>query len=231
MKLRGAVLLPCLVLWAAPEPGSDQTRVVVESMMHGIAVRFDQVQYYTRLQHYSASDDRFGLKAEMVARMHYDHSKGKTFEVVSRSGSSLLQSRVFDALLHDEVEASKLLGHEGSLLTTHNYSFRLTGQAVLAGRRCYLLELNPLRRDKHLLQGRAWVDAEDYGVVHIEGRPAESLSFWIGKPVIIQDFEKLSGFWFASRRHSVTNGMLTGLSELAVEYTDYQIRLKPPDAQ
>lgn len=224
-------MLPFLLLWAAPETGSDQTRVVVESMMHGIAVRFDQVQYYTRLQHYSASDDRFGLKAEMVARMHYDHLKGKTFEIVSRSGSTLLQSRVFDALLHDEVEASKLLGHEGSLLTTHNYSFRLTGQAVLSGRRCYLLELNPLRRDKHLLQGRAWVDAEDYGVVHIEGRPAESLSFWIGKPVIIQDFEKLSGFWFASRRHSVTNGMLTGLSELAVEYTDYQIRLKPPDAQ
>ena len=85
-------------------------------------------------------------------------------------------------------------------------------------------------RIKHLLQGRAWVDTEDYGVVHIEGRPAETLSFWIGKPVIIQDFEKLSGFWFAARRHSVTNGILTGLSELTVEYSDYQIRLKPSDA-
>jgi outer membrane lipoprotein-sorting protein len=104
----------------------------------------------------------------MLVRIHYDHSKGKTSEIVSRSGSSLLQSRVFDALLRDEVETSKLLAHEGSLLTTHNYSFRLIGQAVLTGRRCYLLELNPLRRDKHLLQGRAWVDTEDYGVVHIE---------------------------------------------------------------
>jgi hypothetical protein len=68
---------------------------------------------------------------------------------------------------------------------------------------------------------------EDYGVVHVEGRPADSLSFWIGKPVIIQDFAKLSGFWFAVRRYSVINGPLTGPAELTVEYTDYQIRLKP----
>ena len=86
--------------------------------------------------------------------------------------------------------------------------------------------LNPVRKDKYLIQGRAWVDMEDYGVVHIEGRPADSVPFWIGKPVITQDFEKLSGFWFASRRHSVMNGFLIGPSGLTVEYSDYQIRLK-----
>jgi hypothetical protein len=70
------------------------------------------------------------------------------------------------------------------------------------------------------------VDKEDFGVVHVEGRPADSLSFWIGRPVVIQDFEKLSGYWFATRRHSFMNGLLTGPSELTVEYSDYQIRLK-----
>ena len=198
-------------------------------MMQATAARFDRVEAYTRLQHYSASDDRFGLKAEMVARIHYDHATGKTFEIVSRGGSPLIQSRVFDALLQEEVETSKLLAQDGSLLTTHSYSFRLIGQDVIAGRPCYLLELNPLRKDKHLIRGRAWVDKENFGVLHIEGSPAESLSFWIGKPVIIQDFERLSGFWFASRRHSVINGLLTGRSELTVEYTDYEIRLKPPE--
>jgi hypothetical protein len=225
----GAAVLLVFCLSSAGDTGTDQTRIV-ELMMHAIAARFDKVVAYSRLQHYSASDDRFGLKAEMLVRVRYDHATGKTFEILSRVGSPLIQSRVFDPLLHEEVETSKLLAHEGSLLTTQNYSFRMTGEEVFAGRRCYLLQLNPLRRDKHLLHGRAWVDMEDYGVVHVEGRPADSLSFWIGKPVIIQDFAKLSGYWFAVRRHSVMNSLLTGSSELTVEYTDYQIRLKPSDA-
>ncbi len=226
MRLASAGLLPLCLSWAAHDAPPDQNRVI-EAMMRASAARFDKVEAYTRLQQYSASDARFGLKAEMLARIHYDQSTGKTFEIVSRSGSPLIQSRVFDALLQEEVAVSKLLAHEGGLLTTHNYSFRLIGQDVFAGHQCYLLELTPLRRDKHLLHGRAWIDMEDYGVVHVEGRPVESLSFWIGKPVITEDFEKLSGFWFAARRHSVMNGLLIGSSELTVEYRDYQIRLKP----
>jgi hypothetical protein len=227
LKLSSAGLLPLCLSWAGHDSAADQGRII-DAMMHATAARFENVQSYTRLQHYSASDARFGLKGEMLVRIYYDHSTGKTFEMVSRTGSQLIQSRVFDPLLREEMETSKLLAHEGSLLTTRNYSFRLIGQDLLAGRRCYLLELFPLRRDKHLLHGRAWVDMEDYGVIHIEGRPVESLSFWIGKPVIVQDFEKLSGYWFAARRHSVINGLIVGQSELTVEYRDYQIRLKPP---
>jgi len=227
VKLGFAGILLAGLAWAGHESGPDRERVV-EAMMRAEAARFDNVEGYTRLQRYSASDDRFGLKAEMVVRMHYERSTGKTFEIVSRGGSPLIQSRVFDALLEEEVELSKVLTHERGLVNARNYSFRLTGQGEFAGRQCYLLELIPRHRDKHLIQGHAWVDTEDYGIVHVEGRPAESLSFWIGKPVVIQDFEKLSGFWFAARRHSFMTGILTGPSELTVEYSDYQIRLKAP---
>ena len=212
--------------WAVHQTSPDQSRVI-DAMLRAEAARFDNVEGYTRVQRYSASDERFALRAEMVARIYYEKSAGKTFEVISRSGSPLIQARVFDALLQEEVEVSKLMMHEGSLLTTHNYSLRLAGQKEFAGRQCYLLELTPLRRDRHLIQGHAWVDMEDYGVVRVEGRPADSLSFWIGKPVVIQDFEKISGYWFATRRHSFMNGLLTGQSELTVDYSDYRIRLKP----
>jgi hypothetical protein len=226
MRLGSAGLVPLCLSWVAQDGTPDQSRVI-DAMMRASAARFENVASYSRLQHYSASDTRFGLKAEVLVRLHYDPSKGKTFEVLSRSGSPLIQSRVFDALLREEVETSKRAVHEGSLLTTRNYSFRLIGQEVFAGRRCYLLDLKPLHKDKHLLRGRAWVDMEDYGIVHVEGRPVESISFWIGKPVITEDFEKLSGFWFAARRHSVMNGFFIGQSELTVEYRDYQIRLIP----
>ncbi len=201
------------------EAGSADQRRVIDGMIHAQAARFEQFESYTRLQHYSVTTERFGLKAEMVARIHRDRTKGKTYEVVRRSGSPVIQSHVFDALLEAEVTTNQ---QGGELLTLENYSFRLIGQAEFAGRRCYVLESDPRRKDKRLLKGRIWVDAEDFGIVHIEGRPSDSLSFWVGRPMIVQDFTKMSGFWWASMRRSYIDNVFLGKSDLTVEYTDYQ---------
>src|SRR3954469_11371729 len=94
-KLCSAGLVPLCFSWAAHDGSPDQNRIV-EAMMRASAARFEKIESYTRLQHYSASDVRFGLKGELLARIHYDRSTGKSFEVLSRGGSPLLQSRVFD---------------------------------------------------------------------------------------------------------------------------------------
>ena len=98
MKFAAAGLLPFLLLSAAQNTNPDQARVI-ESMMNATAARFDKVLAYSRRQRYSAIDDRFGLQAEMLARIHYHHATGKTFEMVSSGGSPLIESRVFEALL------------------------------------------------------------------------------------------------------------------------------------
>jgi len=221
----GAVFLVVGLLFAASVNDAEQQRVI-NAFMHANAVHFDKVESYSRTQHYSASDSRFGLSAELVARIYYRRLKGKTFEVLSRGGSTILQTHVFDPLLKEEIETSQLTTPERSLLSTHNYSFRLAGEETMVGRRCYVLELTPLRKDKHLLKGKAWVDAEDYAAVHVEGRFADSLSFWIGKPFMTSDFMKVSGLWFAAKRHSIQNSFLAGRSELTIEYRDYQIELR-----
>jgi negative regulator of sigma E activity len=200
------------------EASADQRRVI-DGMIRAQAARFEQFESYTRLQHYSVTTDRFGLKADMVARIHRDRLKGKTYEVLRRSGSPVIQSHVFDALLEAEVATNQ---QGGELLTLENYSFRLIGREAFAGRSCYLLASEPKRKDKRLLKGRIWVDAEDFGIVHIEGRPSDSLSFWVGRPMIVQDFTKQSGFWWASMRRSYIDNVFLGKSDLTVEYTDYQ---------
>ena len=88
------------------------------------------------------------------------------------------------------------------------------------------METNPKRKDKRLLKGRIWVNAEDFGVVHVEGRPTDSLSFWVGKPMIVQDFTKVSGYWWASRRNSYIDNFLLGKSDLVIEYSDYQFEVR-----
>jgi hypothetical protein len=227
-KLKIAVLLlPALAVWG--DGVADQERVI-DGMIHAQATRFEQFEGYSRLQHYSVTTSRFGLSAEMVARIHRDRVKGKTYEVISRSGSPVIQTHVFDPLLEAEIETSKQSG-SGELLTRENYTFRLLKEDTFAGRPCYVLETDPKRKDRRLLRGRVWVDTEDFGVVHVEGRPSDSLSFWVGRPLIVQDFMKASGYWWASKRKSFIDNIFLGKSELVVEYTDYQFEARPPQGR
>ena len=195
-------------------------------MVRAQAARFERFEAYTRTQHYSVTTDRFGLKADLVVRMRRDRLKGKTYEVISRSGSQVIQSHVFDALLEAEVSTNQQ--GAGELLTQENYSFRFTGEEQFGGRTCYVLESEPKHKDKHLLKGRIWVDAGDFGIVHVEGRPSESLSFWVGRPMVVQDFTKIEGFWWASQRRSYIDNVFLGKSDLAIEYSDYQFETRAP---
>jgi hypothetical protein len=207
--------------------GPNEQERVIDGMVRAQAARFERFESYTRIQHYSVTTARFGLKADMVVRMHRDRRKGKTYEVISRSGSPAIQTHVFDELLAAEVSTNP---QGGELLTRENYSFHLAGQEEFAGRQCYLLESEPKHKDKHLLKGRIWVDPEDFGIVHIEGRPSDSLSFFVGRPMIVQDFIKSSGFWWASRRQSYIDNMFLGKSDLIIDYTDYQFEARDPQA-
>jgi hypothetical protein len=211
-----------LIAGAGSEPSAEQTRVI-DGMIHEQATRFEHFESYSRLQHYSVTTDRFGLKAELVARVHRDRIKGKSYEVISRVGSPVIQSHVFDALLEAEVDTSK---QGGELLTRENYTFHLTGQQEFNGHKCYVIETEPKHKEKRLLKGKLWVDTEDFGLVHVEGKPTESLSFWVGKPMIVQEFSKQSGYWWASRRNSYIDNLWLGKSDLVIEYTDYQFEVR-----
>jgi len=217
------VFLAGAALWTSSGAETSDQERAIDGMIHEQATRFEHFEAYSRIQHYSVTTDRFGLKAEMVARIHRDRIKGKTYEIISRSGSPVIQSHVFDALLEAEVETSK---QGGELLTRENYTFHLTGEQEFAGHKCYVMETEPKRKDRRLLKGRLWVDAEDFGVVHVEGRPSDSLSFWVGRPEIVQDFTKISGYWWAERRHSYTDNIWLGKSDLVIDYSDYEFELR-----
>ena len=77
-----AVMPAALLLWGAydvalgvPVAGPETDRVVDEMIRHQEA-RFDRVGSFSRLQRYSVTTDRFGLKAELVARVHRDRLRG-----------------------------------------------------------------------------------------------------------------------------------------------------------
>lgn len=177
---------------------------------------------YTGVRHYTLRNKRFGKSAEMSVLVTYRRREGKSFKVLESRGSEDIQRRVFQKLLDAEIEASQTT-RWNARVTPENYDFRMVGIERLDDRCCYVVHISPKAKSKYLIEGEIWVDATDYGIVRMEGRPSESISFWIGKPHIDQKFERVGEFWLASHNRSTANSRLLGASELNIEYGPYQI--------
>jgi hypothetical protein len=51
----------------------------------------------------------------------------------------------------------------------------MVGTEEIEGRRTYVINVIPKRREKYLMEGRIWVDATDYALVRAEGKPAHAI--------------------------------------------------------
>ncbi|MGI8742149.1 MAG: hypothetical protein ACR2NN_06190 [Bryobacteraceae bacterium] len=159
--------------------------------------------------------------AEMLVRVSYSKGEGKTFQVLESSGVEGMSKRVFQHLLDAEKDASR---QTRGRLNNQNYHFELLGTETVDGRRCYILALHPKVKTKDVFNGKVWVDADDFAVTKLEGHPAANLSFWVGKPLISQTWQKTGEYWMAAQNRSHSDSMIFGASDLTVENTGYEIK-------
>jgi hypothetical protein len=182
------------------------------------------LKQYSAVRRYTLRNQRMSKTAEIIVRVEYRKDDGKTFEILSSEGAQGISSRILHRLLENEAEASKKdLGDERKV-SSQNYNFQLLGIESRGGRPCYVLTLRPKVKSKYLLSGIAWVNAHDFAIERIEGRPTASLSFWVGKPFIALDFEKVGDFWLVSRNHSHADGKLLGATDLTIDCSQYEVQ-------
>src|ERR1035437_6569636 len=112
------------------------------------------------------------IAAKMEVEYSYNASTGKSFRIVSQSGSKMLCDKVLKRAVDSEKEASQ--DKNATALTTTNYKFQLLGSENLNGRPAYILDLEPLTASKFLMRGKVWVYAADCAVVKIEAEPAKN---------------------------------------------------------
>ena len=98
----------------------------------------------------------------------------------------------------------------------------MLGTELAAGRRCYVLDLEPRAKNRYLIVGKAWVDAGTYALVRIDGRFAASLSMLVGAPHISEEFVEVRGFWLPAHVRSVASSFLLGPTELDIVFSNYQ---------
>ncbi len=199
------------------------TSEIVDQMVLHNQARADGLKHYQSLRRYEVNYKGYAvhLDAKLTVEADYDAVSGKTFRVVSQSGSSLLVDKVLKRLVESEREAQQ--NKKANDLTPANYKFQLTGIENVGARPAYILEVKPLVDSKYLYRGRIWVDAADFAVAKIEAQPATNPSFWISSTAINHQYFKTDGFWLPAQNRSESKIRVGGTAVLTIDYGTYQV--------
>ncbi len=105
-------------------------------------------------------------------------------------------------------------------MTPVNYDFEEAAAENCGGRTCYRMKITPKRKDKLLLEGQIWVDAEEGAITRVQGSPAIRPSFWTLHTEVERRYERIEGVWLCKTMQSTSDILIGGLSTLRVDY-DY----------
>lgn len=207
----------------AEAPMDRVTSDIVAKMVQREETELKNMQHYRMTRTYELKTADGTKDTQFLAVLDYDIATGKSIQVTQERGTDGLFRHALRRVLETEVRTSRQEGRNDTKLAPENYNFRLLGTEMRDGHKCYVLQLLPKRKTKYLLEGKIWIDTDGYGLVGLEGRPAASLSFWVGRPLITQSFEKVGDFWLLARNRSIVDARLIGRISLTIDTSDVEI--------
>lgn len=221
-----ACLLAAGGVWAengASLPASLSSGQIVAEMQRHNQARQQALGHYKSLRHYQVEYRGFSrtIAARMDVEVDYDADSGKSFRIVSQSGSKMLCEKVLKRAVESEKEAAQDKG--ATALTAANYRFQLAGNENLGGRATYILAVEPLKESRFLYRGKIWVDAADFALAKVEAEPSKNPSFWISRTLIRFTNAKTGDFWLPERNRSETRVRIGGTAVLTIDYGAYQV--------
>ncbi len=203
-------------------PGIDEARIFRELMMHN-EMRNAALAGFTEQRVYAVTDMTGRVRAEESGRMEYRAPDRKTFAATSESGSLLVRHLALNPLIAGEIEAASAKQHHDSAITPANYNLEPLGVQQVGPYRCFVVEATPKRPDKYLFEGKVWIDAQDYAVVRIVGRPAKKLSFWLERVSFVREYQKIDEFWLPLKDETFVQVRLYGEKILTIDHQNYAV--------
>jgi outer membrane lipoprotein-sorting protein len=223
----GGLGLISAVSASAPQPDSAE---VVRHIDAAVRARFEGIAGFTVTEHYTVfrGSDEVHPAAEMTVKTSYQKDTGKTYTILSESGSGIILRFGLTPLLENEKRINDPASREASWFTSANYEMKLkTGEPErVNGHDCLALTIAPKRKAPNLIIGTIWVDAKDYSILRIEGKGTKSPSMWSGPAEMTRDYAEFSGFSEATHARAVSNSSLFGQTVVMIDYRDYQIQLR-----
>ncbi|MGA2085091.1 MAG: hypothetical protein ABSG60_06190 [Terracidiphilus sp.] len=204
---------------------------IVQHIDAVIQARFENVLGFTVTEHYAVyrNNDETHPVAEMTVKTVYNKDAGKSYTILSQTGSQVIQSLVLKPLLDNEKRINQPGVREASWFTSANYEMKLKpgGTQRLDGRDCLAVAITPRRKASNLIEGTMWVDAGDFSTVQIQGTASKSPSVFTGPTQMTRQYAIVAGFAQATHASAVSNSFLFGKTVVTIDYRDYQVQLRP----
>ncbi len=232
-RARGLLLSVLLANPSAALPQAQQPdeASILRGVDAAVKARVDSIAGYTVTEHYAVyrNNDEVHPAAEMTVKTTYRKETGKSYAIVSESGSAILRKLVLSSILDNEQRINQPGTREGSWITTTNYEVKLKpgGPQRVGGRDCFVLSLNPRQKAPNLIVGTLWVDARDESIVLIEGTASKSISVFTGPTQLMRQYAMVNGFAEATHARAVSDSFLFGQTVVTIDYSGYDIKIGP----
>ena len=164
--------------------------------------------------------ERDQTRSEVIADVVFVPPDSKKYTIQQTNGSGL-GGMIVRRMLASEAKVTK--DYIATDYSPDNYGFRLIGEEEMSGRRCYVLELLPRRKDKHLLRGNVWVDANTYHPQRFQGELAKNPSWWVRDVRITFDYGKVGDMWLQTGSEASANVRILGPSTIVSQDMRYKL--------
>ena len=225
-----ASFFACLGIVAVPAQQLDASSVI-QHIDAAVKARVDNIAGYTVTEHYAVyrSNDEAHPVAEMTVKTLYRQDTGKSYTILSQTGSEVIRSLVLGAILDNEKRLNLPGNREGSWITSANYEMKLKSDASqrLDGRDCLVLSLTPKRKAPYLIEGTLWVDSKDGSIVQVQGTGSKSPSVFTGPTQMVRQYTNVAGYAQATHARATSNSHLFGQTVVTIDYRGYQVQLRP----
>ncbi|UWZ83585.1 LolA-like protein [Occallatibacter riparius] len=170
--------------------------------------------------------DKTHPAAEMTVKTTYRKETGKSYVILSQSGSELLLKEVLGRILDSERMMTQPANRAQAVLTTANYTMTVKGDDMVDGRACNLVAIVPKKSSPYLFRGTIWVDAQDGSIVKLDGVSSKAASVLAGASQVSRQYTNINGLPMATHAEAEAGSWLLGQTTIDIDYSGYEMTLR-----
>lgn len=217
-------------LMAVARPAAAQDEAgLLKKIDAATQARYEHVVGFTDTEHYVVyrGADQTKPAAEMTVQVTYRKGTGKSYKVLSQSGSGLIRHFGLKPLLDNEKEINDPAKVAESWFTTANYEMHVKpGQTrVLEGRTCVAVTIKPKRTAPNMIDGVLWVYPSDGSICEVDGIASKSPSAFAGTTHMMREYAMTDGYAEAKHARAESSGMF-GRTVVTIEYSEYKMDVR-----
>ena len=233
MVLRAAFALALSFISLFPVPAGRPRVPDTAAVIHALDIenqsRYDHVLSFSDLEHYFVfrGDDQVHPAAEMTVRVTYQKGIGKSYQILSQSGSELVMKYGLRPLLDNERALNEPARIAQTWFTSANYEMKLKPGVTqtIDGRPCIALAITPLQKGPNMIEGTLWIDARDYTLVEVEGIASQKPSIFAGTTHMMRRYTNMQGYAMATHARAESKSLLFGRTVVTIDYSDYHFQI------